>query len=71
MSEELEVLRNRLDAIARQLDWWRDYDRAKRDKEGLETVHDTYIIAPPSWPSHGVLKVWSETLDQARAKLSS
>lgn len=54
-----------LNEMARQFDWWRRFDREKRDKEGLETTDETAIIAPPSWPSHGILKAWSEALDRA------
>jgi hypothetical protein len=51
-----------LDTMRRTLDWWMEFDRKSRTQAGLETTDDTYIVAPPTWPSHGVLKRWSESL---------
>lgn len=54
-----------LDCIRRQIDWWRDYDKASRDREGLSTTEATHIVSPPTWPSHGQLANWSALLQRA------
>lgn len=58
-----------LRVISQCLESWMTFDKAKRDKEGLETDEDTHIIAPPHWPSHGQLTKWVEVLDGAATRL--
>lgn len=61
----------RLDTIRRTADHWREYDAANRAREDLTTTDHTHIIAPPCWPTHGMLKVWAETLQAAMDRLSA
>lgn len=65
MSYDLEKTAFRLDDIAGQLQRWIDFNKNDRDREGLETFPETYIISPPVWPTHGTIKVWVETLKEA------
>lgn len=54
-----------LDTIRLTVLWWAEFDKAQRDREGLETTDDTHILCPPTWPSHGMLKNWAAALEDA------
>lgn len=57
----------KLEAIRAQLVHWCDWNKTMRRREGLTTEDDTHIIAvPPTWPTHGVLRRWAETIEEAR-----
>ena len=58
-----------LDMIRRQADYWVSYNTEARTREGLASNDDTHLISPPSWPSHGQLKAWSEVLAKAAEAL--
>lgn len=59
-----------LDTIAKSVQWWMDFDKGQRDKEGIETTDDTHIYSPPTWPSYGMLKNWVAALEDACDQLS-
>jgi hypothetical protein len=57
----------KLDAIRRQLLHWCDSNKEIRRREGCATEDDTHIIAvPPHWPTHGVLRRWAATIEEAQ-----
>lgn len=59
-----------LDTMRRVVAHWVEYDTLIRAGEGLSTGPETYLVAPPHWPSHGALAAWVETLKQAHEALS-
>ncbi len=59
-----------LDTIRRQVDGWVAFNVEQRAKEGLASTDETHLIAPPCWPSHGVLRNWSAALAQACAAVT-
>mgnify|MGYP001480168482 CR=1 FL=1 len=71
MSADLKSVLIGLDTIRRQADHWVEYNTASRAREGLESTDDTYIMAPPHWPSHGQLRAWSKVLTEAADALAS
>ena len=60
------ALAHKLDVMACACQDWIDFDRKVRDREELETNDGTHIMSPPVWPSHGMLKEWVKTLNEAR-----
>lgn len=60
-----------LETILLTCRYWRKFDADGRAREGLTVNDDTFIIAPPHWPSHGVLKAWEDCLQRAREALSA
>lgn len=58
----------KLDAIRRQLLHWDTWNADMRRHEGLATEDDTHVIAvPPHWPTHGMLRRWAATIEEARS----
>ena len=66
--ERLSTLEIQRDFMARTFDYWREFDKDQRDKEGLETDGDTHIMCPPQWPTHSQLEAWSKVLRDEVAK---
>lgn len=56
----------KLDTMKRIFAHWAEWDKAARDREGIETTPDTYIMNPPTWPSHGQIAEWVKTLSEAQ-----
>jgi len=54
-----------LRTISNCVGYWAEYDKYKRDKEGLPTTEDTHIISPTAWPSHGQIGNWVTALTEA------
>jgi hypothetical protein len=77
--EERDTLLVQLEHMAKEFDYWREWDAKLRAKEGLPTEDDTAVWlngfskgdskAPPVWPSHSVLRAWSDVMLRARAAL--
>ena len=59
-------LAHKLDVIERTVQGWIQFDSAQRAVDGLATTDATAIMSPPTWPTHGMLKAWIKTLQEAR-----
>ncbi len=55
-----------LDTIERTLARWCDFDRSR----GGGQTPDSVIMAPPTWPSHGMLENWIVTLRKAQLRIA-
>lgn len=65
-----EELANALALQADILRYWLTWNKRTRDLENLNTGEDTAIIAvPPHWPTRATLRIWSETMAEAAARL--
>lgn len=56
----------KLHTMERELQRWMDFDRSRG---GGETP-DSAIMAPPTWPTHGMLQAWEMTLREAQLRIS-
>lgn len=59
-----------LNEIALNLKSWLDHNQRERDHENLPTNDDTCIMCPPVWPARGALKLWVETVEAARDRMT-
>lgn len=59
-----------LNEIALNLKSWLRHHQGEREQEGLPMDDDTCIMCPPVWPARGAIKLWVETVEAARDKMS-
>lgn len=52
-----------LRAVAGQLGWWVEFDRQTKAREGMAQADEHHLVAPPTWPSIGMLKRWKALLE--------
>lgn len=68
-AEDRAALDVRLETLARHIAYGLDFDAECGRREGQPVTRDTFLIAPPTWPTHGMLQYWIQILQQARALL--
>jgi type II secretory pathway component PulM len=73
MTSEVETLElaHQLDTISKTVKGWIAFDRQQRERDGLPTEASTHLLAPDFWPTHGSLQEWTQTLDQAGARMAT
>jgi hypothetical protein len=64
-SEKNDAL-ERVASLQDHFKMWLRHNEQTRASEGIETTDATFIITPPSWPSHAAVKHWVDTLELAR-----
>lgn len=60
--DKQDLLKLQLETIADVVQSWIDWDKKRRDEEGIQTTPETHIMNPPYWPTHGTLTNWVQVL---------
>ena len=63
MTIECEMTRDeKLNEIAFTLEYWLQCQKRDYERQGCPLTDDSHLIAPPYWPTRGMLKEWIKAL---------